>query len=159
MALITAAQPHATWLERQHDFGVFLEKDGKVTCHMRLVNTGNEALFITKAQAGCGCTGISYTEEPILPGDTATGFTSARNKSTEGDKDYGGRISKSVAKMEKDERKGVSPDTVAKLICSIAAKRKVKPLYTAGLDYKLIIVLLKILPYSLSNKLISLLYG
>lgn len=72
MALIAAAQPHATWLERQHDFGVFLEKDGKVTCHMRLVNTGNEALFITKAQAGCGCTGISYPEEPILPGDTAT---------------------------------------------------------------------------------------
>ena len=95
----------------------------------------------------------------VMPGDTATGFTSARNKSTEGDVDYGGRISKSVAKMEKDEQKGVSPDTVANLICSIAAKEKVKPLYTAGLDYKLIIVLLKILPYSLSNKLISLLYG
>ena len=72
MAIIATAQPEATWLERQHDFGVFMEKDGKVTCGMRLVNTGTEPLIIVKAQAGCGCTVINYPQSEILPGDTAT---------------------------------------------------------------------------------------
>ena len=72
MALAAAAQPQVTWLERQHDFGVFLEADGKVTCSMALVNTGTEPLIIVKAQAGCGCTGITYPEEAIQPGDTAS---------------------------------------------------------------------------------------
>ena len=67
-----AAQPQATWLERNHDFGVFHEKDGKVRCQMRVTNTGSAPLLIVKAQAGCGCTGIDYPEEPIMPGDTAT---------------------------------------------------------------------------------------
>ncbi len=72
MALAAAAQPQVTWLERQHDFGVFLEADGKVTCSMALVNTGTEPLIIVKAQAGCGCTGITYPEKAIQPGDTAS---------------------------------------------------------------------------------------
>ncbi len=95
----------------------------------------------------------------IMPGDTSTGFTAARRKSLKGDEEYGGRISKSVKKMEEDERKGVSADRVAETICRIAMKNKVKPLYTIGLDYKLIIVLLKILPYRISNYLISKIYG
>lgn len=66
------AQPQATWLERHHDFGVFMEHDGKVRCQMRVANTGTEPLIIVKAQAGCGCTGIHYPEEPIQAGDTAT---------------------------------------------------------------------------------------
>ncbi|MBR5725911.1 MAG: DUF1573 domain-containing protein [Muribaculaceae bacterium] len=70
-ALAVCAQPQATWLEQVHDFGVFMEKDGKVTCAMRVVNTGNDPLLIIKAQAGCGCTGINYPEAPIQPGDTA----------------------------------------------------------------------------------------
>ena len=69
--MTVTAQPEATWLERQHDMGVFMEQDGKVTCQMRVVNTGNEPLLIVKAQAGCGCTAITYPETPIEPGDTA----------------------------------------------------------------------------------------
>ena len=73
-ATVTAtasAQPEATWLERTHNFGVFLEQNGKVSCDIRVVNTGTEPLLIVKTQAGCGCTGISYPETPIKPGDTA----------------------------------------------------------------------------------------
>ena len=66
-----AAQPQATWLERHHDFGVILEENGKASCSMRVMNTGNEPLLIVKVQAGCGCTGINYPEAPIQPGDTA----------------------------------------------------------------------------------------
>lgn len=76
MAITAAAQPGVTWLERQHDFGVFMEDNGKVTCQMRVVNTGNEPLIIVKAQAGCGCTVINYTDDPVQPGDTtAIGIT------------------------------------------------------------------------------------
>ena len=69
--MTAATQPHVTWLERQHNFGVFMEQNGKVSCQMRLVNTGTEPLLIVKAQAGCGCTAIDYPETPIEPGDTA----------------------------------------------------------------------------------------
>ena len=72
MAIMATAQPQAAWLERHHDFGVFMEQDGKVSCQMHLINTGTEPLFIIKAQAGCGCTVINYSEAPIAPGDTAT---------------------------------------------------------------------------------------
>lgn len=71
-ALSSTAQPQVTWLERQYDFGVFKEENGKVRCTLRLVNTGTEPLMVIKAQAGCGCTGIDYPETPIEPGDTAT---------------------------------------------------------------------------------------
>ncbi|MBQ6166464.1 MAG: DUF1573 domain-containing protein [Muribaculaceae bacterium] len=71
MAMIAAAQPEVTWLERQHDFGVIREADGKASCAIRLVNTGDQPLLIVKAQAACGCTGINYPEAPIQPGDTA----------------------------------------------------------------------------------------
>ena len=51
----------------------------------------------------------------VMPGDTATGFTAARKKSEEGDDLYQGRISRSVAKMEKDEIGG-HPESSAALI-------------------------------------------
>jgi len=70
--MLAVAQPQVTWLERHHDFGVFLEKNGKVSCQMRLVNTGDQPLLIVKAQAGCGCTGVDYPESPIQPGDTVS---------------------------------------------------------------------------------------
>ena len=72
MAVTATAQPEATWLERKYDMGVFLEQDGKVSCQMRVVNTGTEPLLIVKAQAGCGCTAVTYPETPVQPGDTAT---------------------------------------------------------------------------------------
>ena len=69
--MLATAQPQVTWLERHYDFGVFQEKNGKVTCQLRLVNTGDAPLLIVRAQAGCGCTAINYPEAPIQPGDTA----------------------------------------------------------------------------------------
>ena len=72
VALSLVAQPQATWLERHHDFGVIREQDGKVHCQLRVKNTGTEPLLIVKVQVGCGCTGIDYPEQPIMPGDTAT---------------------------------------------------------------------------------------
>ena len=95
----------------------------------------------------------------IQPGDIASGFTDARNKSIAGDEEYGGRISKSVAVMEKDERGGMKPDVAGAYIAKIALKEKVKPLYAIGFQYKAFCVIMKLLPIGLSNKLLGMIYA
>ena len=70
MAIAVVAQPQASWLERHHDFGVIKEADGKVSCQLRLTNTGNEPLLIQKPKSSCGCTIPSWPNEPILPGES-----------------------------------------------------------------------------------------
>lgn len=82
----------------------------------------------------------------ILPGDTATGFTAAREKSPEGDAVYGGRISRSVTRMEKDERNGTDPALSGRAIARIAMKKHLKVQYTLGAQYRLFIVLGRLLP-------------
>ena len=101
--------------------------------------------------------GISVTA--VMPGDIQTGFTDARAKSAAGDEEYGGRISRSVAGMERDERKGMSPRQAGGYIAKIALKRRVKPLYAVGFGYKCICVLIKLLPCSLRNWVVRLLYA
>ena len=95
----------------------------------------------------------------IQPGDIATGFTDARAKSAAGDDIYEGRIAKSVAKMEKDEKGGGSAVAAGRYIAKIALKKKVKPLYAIGFAYKAVCVLMKILPCRLANSIIGRLYA
>lgn len=45
----------------------------------------------------------------VQPGDIHTGFTAAREKTVTGDEVYGGRISRSVSRMEHDEQTGMDP--------------------------------------------------
>jgi len=101
--------------------------------------------------------GISVT--CIQPGDIATGFTDARRKSAVGDDIYNGRITRSVAGMEKDEQNGMSPETAGSYIAKIALKKSVKPIYTLGLGYKCLSVLCKLLPCRLRNWVVGLLYA
>lgn len=72
----------------------------------------------------------------VQPGDIATGFTDARCKSAVGDDIYKGRISRSVAGMEKDEQNGMKPETAGRYIAKIALRKNVKPIYTLGMGYK-----------------------
>ena len=95
----------------------------------------------------------------ILPGDIATGFTAAREKSIAGDDVYGGRISKSVAVMEHDEQNGISPKTVGKFIAKRAAKRDPKPLYVIGAQYRVFLLLSRILPTRFAYYIVGKLYG
>ena len=95
----------------------------------------------------------------VQPGDIASGFTDARAKSYDGDEEYGGRISRSVKVMEKDERNGMKPEDAGRYITQIALKKKVKPLYAIGFVYKAFCVIMKILPCRLSNYMIGLLYA
>lgn len=93
------------------------------------------------------------------PGDICTSFTAARKKNVAGDDIYGGRISRSVAGMEKDEQKGMQPQFAGAYIAKIALKRNVKPVYTVGFGYKGLSVLCKILPCRFRNWIVGLLYA
>ena len=95
----------------------------------------------------------------VMPGDIATGFTDARRKSEAGDDIYSGRIARSVAVMEKDERGGMAPETAGRFIARTALRRSCPALRTVGFSYQLVVFLLKMLPASLANRVIGRLYG
>lgn len=95
----------------------------------------------------------------VMPGDIATGFTAAREKSPRGDDIYGGRIARSVAGMEKDEQKGGSPQAAGRFLARRALQKQVKPLYTIGLSYQLFTLLERLLPRRFLGWLVYLLYA
>lgn len=89
----------------------------------------------------------------VLPGDTKTGFTAARV--CEGEN---GTAKKSVAKMARDEQKGKSPESVAKVIYKIA-KRKNPPLrVSVGGVSKLEVFLSRLLSVKFLNFIIRKIY-
>lgn len=95
----------------------------------------------------------------VMPGDIRTGFTEAREKEQQGDALYGGRISKSVCRMEHDEQTGMPPEAVGRLVCRLAQKKRIKSLYSVGFGYQVICALVKLLPSQVTNYLVYLLYG
>ena len=102
--------------------------------------------------------GISVTA--VLPGDIRTGFTAAREKNPAGDGVYGGRIARSVAVMEHDERTGMDPAAAGRYIAKIALKPgAVKPEYAIGFKYKFFVLLARLLPCGLKNWIIGKMYG
>ena len=95
----------------------------------------------------------------VQPGDIKTGFTAAREKVILGDDVYGGRIERSVQRMEHDEQNGMDPAVAGRFIARVAVKPLVKPLYTIGASYKLFVLLSRILPCRFLNWMIGLLYA
>ena len=95
----------------------------------------------------------------VQPGDIKTGFTAAREKVILGDDVYGGRIERSVQRMEHDEQNGMDPAVAGRFIARVAMKPLVKPLYTIGASYKLFVLLSRILPCRFLNWMIGLLYA
>ena len=95
----------------------------------------------------------------VEPGDICTEFTGARQKSFEGDDVYGGRISRSVAGMEKDEEKGMSPEIAGRYIAKVALKKSVKPVSAIGASYKILSVMCKTFPCKFRNFVVGMLYA
>lgn len=95
----------------------------------------------------------------IMPGDIASGFTDARQKSEAGDDAYSGRIARSVAVMEHDERTGMSPEKAGKFVAKMALKNHSKPLVSLGIAYEGAALLAKFLPRRLSNFIVGMIYA
>ncbi len=94
----------------------------------------------------------------VAPGDTKTAFTSARTMEIPDGSVYKEDCEKSVAKMAKDEQNGKSPESVAKVVLKVAKRRNPPIRTTVGFAYKCIAMLKKLLPKSLVEKLVKMLY-
>ncbi len=94
----------------------------------------------------------------ILPGDIATEFSQNRVKSKQ-EKDYQMRIQNSIAKMEKDEKNGMSPSKVAKKIQKIIHKKNPPILCSVGFQYQMILFLSKVLPARIISTIIYQMYA
>ena len=95
----------------------------------------------------------------VMPGDLKTGFTAAREKNVRGDTEYGGRISRSVSRMEHDEQTGMPPEKAAAFLCRVALRRRTKPLYAIGPQYSAAVLLSRLLPCRLGSWIVSRLYA
>ena len=120
----------------------------------------------TKASIESFTAGLSMEVKPfgikavcVLPGDTKTGFTAAREKNANDDASYGKRVESSVGQMEKDEQNGMTPESVAKVICKALFKKNPKPLNVVGFKYKFFLFLNHILPRKLVYKILYSLYA
>ena len=95
----------------------------------------------------------------VMPGDTCTGFTEARARSFAGDGEYSGRISRSVAKMEKDERSGAAASVVGAALARAALSKSRRVFYTVGFVYQLVIFLMRLLPSTAANAILGKMYA
>ena len=95
----------------------------------------------------------------VQPGDIKTGFTKAREKTVDGDDVYGGRIGRSVSRMEHDEQTGMDPAVAGKFIANVAMKKKVSPIYTIGASYSFLTFLTRLMSWKTMNKIIGAIYA
>lgn len=65
------ASAQIEWLQKNYDFGLMKEEAGPVKGLVSFINRGNTPVSITGARPSCGCTSVSYSEEPVAPGETA----------------------------------------------------------------------------------------
>lgn len=93
-----------------------------------------------------------------MPGDIKSGFTAARIKNDAGAELYGEAIDISVAIMERDESQGMTPQRIADAVYNLCSLTKLKPLYTCGLKYKFFLFLGKVLPCSLIQMILRMMY-
>ena len=95
----------------------------------------------------------------LLLGDINTSFTEHREKNINGDREYGGKISRSVAVMEKDELRGMPPERAAKAVLKLADKKRLPHMRILGLKYKVFYMLSKVLPLSFQLFILGKMYG
>lgn len=90
----------------------------------------------------------------VLPGDTKTGFTSARVFEGEND-----RAKRSVSKMERDERRGKDPKSVAKVVYKCLKKKRPPLRVSVGGISKLEVFLSRLVGTKLLNRILNKMYG
>jgi NAD(P)-dependent dehydrogenase (short-subunit alcohol dehydrogenase family) len=98
----------------------------------------------------------------ILPGDVKTDFTASR-KYTEASSlpssEYTDAMKAAVQTMEKDEQNGMKPIVIAKAIAKVLQKEKPSPVVVPHITYKLLYLLIKLVPTRLKIWVISKMYS
>lgn len=95
----------------------------------------------------------------VMPGDTKTDFTSNRKTVLVKDSPYYYKVKQSINKMEKDEQNGVPPSKVVNVVLKALRKKRMPSQITVGLDYKVLVMLSRILPRRVVEFLVTKLYG
>lgn len=95
----------------------------------------------------------------VMPGDTKTNFTANRKTILNEQGPYSDYVKRSIAKMEKDEQNGVPPSKVVKTIYRVIKRKRMPVQVVVGLDYKILVLLSRILPKRVVEFLVSKLYG
>ena len=60
-----------SFTETEHNYGT-IQKGGNGDCEFTFKNEGNEPLILQNVKASCGCTTPSYTQKPVMSGQTGT---------------------------------------------------------------------------------------
>ena len=94
----------------------------------------------------------------VMPGDIASGFTANRKKTLREDA-YGGRVARSVARMEHDEETGMSPEAAGAFIAKTALRRSSRRLVRQTQGNQRPAAAAKLLPRRLSNGIIGRMYA
>lgn len=78
MTSVAMTAPHSTppaalanWRSTVHDFGR-IGQGKPVTAVFTFINKGELPLVISQAKGSCGCTGVEYPKDPVLPGQSGT---------------------------------------------------------------------------------------
>lgn len=95
----------------------------------------------------------------VLPGDVKTDFTAARRKNASDNPAYGDRVARSVAVMERDEKNGMPPEVIAKLIVRLASSSRPPVSRVGGGKYVFLVALSKVLPPRLVSYILGKMYA
>jgi len=94
----------------------------------------------------------------IMPGDTDTGFTDARVYAVANTSPYYTDCLRTTQKMEKDERSGGPPNSCARAILKLSARKDPPARKVIGFSYKLLVFLKRLLPDRLAMFILRAMY-
>jgi hypothetical protein len=69
-SLLALGQAKIEFEKTTHDFGAIVEHPDGATYKFKFKNVGKEPLVISSARPSCGCTVPTWTQEPVMPGET-----------------------------------------------------------------------------------------
>lgn len=94
----------------------------------------------------------------VEPGDTRTSFTSSRIESNIENTVYEKSARRAIDRMKNDEMNGKSPESVARCVSRILRRRNPPVRVTVGLEYKILMFLVKILPERMILYILGMMY-
>ena len=77
---IAAEDAVVEWDTMVYDFGDVSVNDGPLTCTFTLTNNSDEPVAIYEVVSSCGCTGVTWTKEPIKKGGKGTITATYKNE-------------------------------------------------------------------------------
>lgn len=94
----------------------------------------------------------------VEPGDTKTGFTKNRQNASPALSPYAQSCESAVARMAKDEQNGAPPEKPAKVALRLAQRKRPPVRKTVGFQYKVIMLLRRLLPAGLFESALRSIY-